>query len=74
MDIYRKYYPSEKLSLAIKADLREASCPIVFAWVNPGEPTPSESNTEWRGCPFQTADARHRINHAFRLVRDWCRS
>lgn len=49
--------------LAIKADFAQASSSILYA----------VDGDEFDISPFQVADARHRENEAFRLVREWLR-
>lgn len=69
-DEYRRHYRSEGLTLVIAANFAEASSPITAAWVGAGE-YPAEDDERWHSTPYQVADARHRPNEAFRLVRNW---
>lgn len=67
----RQYYRTEGMSLIVAANWAQASDPIRAAWVEPGEPTPDDSDDRWFGTPFQVADARHDERRALRLVREW---
>ena len=67
---YRRYYPSEGMSLIICADFSQPASQITAAWVAKGERI-EEGDERWFTTPFQVADARHRVDEAFRLVRNW---
>lgn len=68
MDMYRRYYPSSGESIVLAANFCQAADPIRVAIVRP-RTQPTEG--DWFSTPFQVADARHRPNEAFRLVRAW---
>lgn len=59
--LHTRKYGSE--SLTIQVDLAQPSAPILRTWDDPSEGLHSK--------PFQTADARHNLNEAFRLCREW---
>ena len=65
MTTHTRKYGSERLT--IECDMTQASAPIRMTWDGP----------EYDGrfvtaiTPFQTASARHSLNEAFRLCRNW---
>jgi len=71
MQAYRKWYPSEGMSLVVVADFSQASSPINGIWLHKNEPIPGKGDDRWFGTPFQVADARHYPAKAFTLIKNW---
>ncbi len=69
--IYRRFYPSIGSTVAVKADLAQATAPIYGVWQEPGNAAPEFDSLDWNMMPFQTATAKHRIANAFNLVKTW---
>lgn len=51
-------------NLSIRANFAQASDPIQYR----------VENGEWRMSSLQVADARHQVNEAFRLIREFLKS